>query len=827
MVSTPQRLGDFEIVREIGRGGMGVVYEAVQLSLNRRVALKVLSGGLGFTERAVQRFHLEAAAAAKLHHTNIVPVYATGEAGGVHFYAMELIEGCSLDMVIRQTRGKLSDETTTVPPADLAVTGPYVPEVSIPMPAVAVDGVAAGSSVDRFDRSATMIADVADALQHAHELGVTHRDIKPSNLLLSNDGRLSVTDFGLARVLEQPGMTVTGEFIGTPAYMSPEQVTAGRVPIDHRTDIYSLGATLYELLTLRPQFSADGRDKLLAMVVHEEPVPPRSLDPKVPRDLETICLKCLEKDPERRYQTAKDLADDLRCYVNRFAISAKRAGPLTRVKKWVKRNPLGATAAMAVLLAVGVAAVVAYRSQRADAERLVERRREATDRAILAAMSGQFSEADAALLEAERLGADLAERRFVAGIVSHYRGDAETARRLLLEACGERPDWVAPRAFLAVVCDYLSDWDGEAANGNAALELTPVTAEDYLFRGYMIGLSNYRRGLPDVEEAWSRRRSVLAQFIRAEVLSGLADDTGGVEDADAAREAFRGARAFTGDAPMVSVGSLYFYAIGCNNCRLHGQEDEAKNWLAEGEADFRVAGTEACRNHPASLEIRSTFLQLRDGSAQALDTENREAGRRSVQSLQCRSYLASLLRQRKTDEALEYLKSFPETGSLDLTFFRVVFLLDGHLEAAREECRRAVRSARSSDDREPLVLALSLVGLEQEAREQAQIRARTPPISRAWDDLQTFQCRVFAHAYGGVSMDVEAAACGSRWKQHFANKILGYAALARGDRAGALQWFKADEHIPITFGDRLWKQAVRARVLADDTVWPPWLAAKK
>ncbi len=820
------RLGEFEIVRELGRGGMGVVYEAVQTSLGRRVALKVLAAGLGLTPKAVDRFRREATAAAKLHHTNIVPVYATGEADGVHFYAMELIDGPSLDHVIRQARRPTADAPTE-PPADLAATGPFVPTAPAPTPPVSGGSAVSSPSTDRFDRAAVMIAAVADALHHAHEQGVTHRDVKPSNLLLSSDGRLSVTDFGVARMLEQPGMTVTGEFVGTPSYMSPEQISAGLVPVDHRTDIYSLGATLYELLTLRPPFEADGRDKLLALVAQKEPPPPRSVDPRVPRDLETICLKCLEKDPARRYQTAKELAEDLRRYVNRFAIQARRAGPLTRLKKWVKRNPAVAAAGLAVLLALAVAGGVGYRSQRAEAERLVERRREATDRAILAAMSSQLAEADAALLEAERLGAGLAERRFVAGIVSHYRGDSDAAKRLLREACGERPDWIAPRAFLAVVCDYTHDWAGEAENGNAALKLEPVTAEDYLFRGYMVGLSNYADGLRDIDEAWRRRRSVLAQFIRAEVLSSKADDTGSVEDAADARDAFRGARAFTGDAPLVSVGGLYFYAIGANNCRLHGREDEAKRWLAEGEADFRVAGTEACRSHPTSLEIRSTFLQMRDGSAQALDAENKEAGRRGANTVPCKTYQASLLRQKKADEALAFLQSLPDTAAPDRTYLRVVFLVDRDLERAREECRRAVRNACGSDDREPLVCALSLVGLEREAREQAEVLARTPPRERGWDGLQSFTGRMFATAYAGRPVDPEEEAGGSRWKLHFTYKALGFAALARGDRAGALKWFGADHYQPVTFGDRLWNLAVRERVIAADPVWPPWLAGKR
>jgi serine/threonine protein kinase len=279
---TGARLGDFEVVREVGRGGMGVVYEARQLSLNRKVALKVLSGGLGLTQQAVQRFRREAEAAAKLHHTNIVPVYATGEQDGTHFYAMELIEGPSLDHVVKQLRGGQDGDAHTETPPDGALTGPYVSADTPPQPPGS--GSDTRPSAERFDRAAAMIADVAEALQHAHQQGVTHRDVKPSNLLLSAGGRLSVTDFGLARMLEQPGMTVTGEFVGTPAYMSPEQVTAGRIPVDHRTDIYSLGATLYELLALRPPFRADGRDKLLTMVVQKEPPAPRSIDPKVPRD---------------------------------------------------------------------------------------------------------------------------------------------------------------------------------------------------------------------------------------------------------------------------------------------------------------------------------------------------------------------------------------------------------------------------------------------------------------------------------------------------------------------------------------------------------------
>src|SRR5439155_7866541 len=226
-----------------------------------------------------------------------------------------------------------------------------------------------------FDTVARIIAEVADALEYAHQQGVIHRDIKPSNLLLSSAGRLSINDFGLARMLEQPGMTMSGEFVGTPAYMSPEQITAGRTPLDHRTDIYSLGATLYELLTLQPPFTGRQRDQVLAQIVQKEPKAPRKLNKKVPVDLETICLKALEKDPDRRYQTAGAMAEDLRRYVNRFAISARRAGPVQRLVKWVKRRPAVAASLGCVLLAVCAALLFGYQAHRAEQQRAEEEER--------------------------------------------------------------------------------------------------------------------------------------------------------------------------------------------------------------------------------------------------------------------------------------------------------------------------------------------------------------------------------------------------------------------------------------------------------------------
>jgi serine/threonine protein kinase len=555
------RLGDFEIVRELGRGGMGVVYEARQLSLQRPVALKVLSSGLGLTARSVQRFHREAAAAARLHHTNIVAVYTTGEQDGTYFYAMELIAGPSLDHVLRQLRQEKQEpsangsaeprpspnlaSTAAQPAAPADATGPYGESAAPPArdgsgepsyTAVGLSSSSLSSGSGYFDNVARLVAEVADALDYAHQQGVVHRDIKPSNLLLSPAGRLSVNDFGLARVLEQPGMTMTGEFVGTPMYMSPEQITAGRAPLDHRTDIYSLGATLYELLTLQPPFQGRQRDQVIAQILHKEPKAPRRVNPRVPVDLETICLKALEKDPDRRYQSARALAEDLRRFLQRFAISARRVGPLGRAVKWARRRPaLAATLAAALVLALA-AIFLAYLNYRTEQQRLAdqhqqeerlltEKRQHALERALLVAMSGDLQAAEKAIQEAERLGVSTGQVRLLRGEVAYYRGRVDEAIQHLQQAVKLLPeaDSAGARGLLIVALVYSCRQD-EAAEQLRELEsIQPVSMEDALFKGAAIGQWDPERGLAILDEVVKQHpSSAIARLFRADALSNLA-----------------------------------------------------------------------------------------------------------------------------------------------------------------------------------------------------------------------------------------------------------------------------------------------------------------
>ena len=361
-------LGDFRLLREIGRGGMGVVYEAEQISLRRRVALKVLPFAAALDARQLQRFKNEALAAAHLRHENIVPVYMVGEERGVHYYAMQFVEGRSLAAVITELRGeqcrmtndecRKNDETLmTKADSGAGVRNSGLGEIAVGLRHSTFDIL---SSLDIrhsffFRAVAQLGLQAALALDHAHGLGVVHRDVKPANLLLDTRGQLWVTDFGLAQMAGDAGLTATGEMLGTLRYASPEQVLARQGVVDQRSDVYSLGATLYELLTLRPIFEGRDRNELLRQIADEEPRRPRTLLPSVPRELETVVLKALRKEPSERYPTARALADDLQRFLDNRPVLARRPTAAERLRKLARRHPtlVGAGAVVLVLLTAG------------------------------------------------------------------------------------------------------------------------------------------------------------------------------------------------------------------------------------------------------------------------------------------------------------------------------------------------------------------------------------------------------------------------------------------------------------------------------------------
>jgi serine/threonine protein kinase/dienelactone hydrolase len=359
------QLGDFRLERRLGSGGMGVVYQALQISLNRHVALKVLPSILGQDASTIERFHREARAAAKLCHPGIVRIYAEGIENAVCYFAMELIEGRPLDQLIAEMRAARSSQTERNRPGPGETddtTGPGQPETDWGL-APEFSNVLTGCAPGReyFDTVARLISEAADALQYAHDRQIIHRDVKPSNLMLSRDGRLVLMDFGIARICQEQGMTLTGSFVGTPRYMSPEQVSGSFRSGGRRCDIYSLGATLYELLTLEPLFDGQGREQVLVQIVSKDPVRPRQIDRRIPVDLETVCCKAIEKDPAQRYASAGEFAEDLRRYLDGRVIEARPPGVAGRVVKLVRRRKVVTALTAGIVLALTFAGSIAWK----------------------------------------------------------------------------------------------------------------------------------------------------------------------------------------------------------------------------------------------------------------------------------------------------------------------------------------------------------------------------------------------------------------------------------------------------------------------------------
>ena len=313
--------GDYELLEQIGRGGQGVVFRARQKSLNRTVALKVISLGQWASEAHVKRFRREAEAAARLEHPCIVPIYEVGERDGSCYFSMKFVEGGQLDEVIRRE----------------------------PMPP---------------RRAAELIAKVARTVHYAHEHGILHRDIKPGNILLDAKGEPHLTDFGLARLVESEStVTRTLEVLGTPSYMAPEQAEGENEAVSSATDVYGIGAVLYQLLTGQPPFAGGTTYETIKLLLDTEPRPPRLLNPKIDRDLSTICLKCLEKDPQRRYSSALALAEDSERWLKHEPIQARHTGIFARGQKWVLRNPTSALLVASLFALAAAAGWIVWKSE--------------------------------------------------------------------------------------------------------------------------------------------------------------------------------------------------------------------------------------------------------------------------------------------------------------------------------------------------------------------------------------------------------------------------------------------------------------------------------
>jgi WD40 repeat protein len=441
--------GDYELLEEIARGGMGVVYKARQVSLNRIVAVKMILAGQFASPEDVQRFHREAEAAANLDHPNIVPIYEVGEHEGQHYFSMKLIEGGSLAQ-------RLS-----------------------------ADEWYASKTEQR--KAAELLTTVARAVHHAHQRGVLHRDLKPGNILIDPQGTPYVTDFGLAKRVEADArQTRTGAIVGTPSYMAPEQARSEKVP-STAVDVYSLGAVLYEMLTGRPPFKAETPLDTVLQVLDREPEPPQKVNPQIDRDLDTICLKCLEKDSGKRYGSAEAVAEELERWLNGEPILARPIGRMERTWRWCRRNPavasLLAAVAATVLLGTAISCIFAIQAN-ANAKRADEKATEAETNAALATENAQRADQKAGEAENNARLARTNEQQAL-----RQKHDAEQQR--------DRADWLLYAQQIALA---QSEWEG--SNLDRAREILNGCRRD--FRGWehahLLYLLNRKRRVLDEQQ---------------------------------------------------------------------------------------------------------------------------------------------------------------------------------------------------------------------------------------------------------------------------------------------------------------------------------------
>ena len=871
-----QRLGDFEIVREIGRGGMGIVYEARQLSLNRKVALKILSNGLGLSAKAVVRFRREAEAAAKLHHTNIVPIYATGEEDGTHFYAMELIEGPSLseclkalrqpgteatrhpgsepeaqsepEALARDTKTKRSSDeeeprasaraavsepagsetTTTTLPQNLIGTFtdalPVAGQIRPTNTSVGESSSMLTTSGGYFDTIACMIAEVADALDYAHDQGVIHRDIKPSNMLVSPNGKLSINDFGLARMLEQSGMTMTGEFMGSPLYMSPEQITAGRTPLDHRTDIYSLGATLYELLTLQAPFPGERRDQILAQIIHKEPKPPRKLNKKVPVDLETICLKALEKDPDRRYQTAGQMAEDLRRFVNRYAISAKRAGLLGRTIKWVRRRPAVAVLLVCVLLVAAVAGHLGYRSRQTAEQARIATGQRALDQALVEALSGHYDQVEQWLEQAEVARVNPGRIRVLRALAAIEQYDTETALHELQLAIQQMPNSLGAHALLMRTYIEAGQWNEARRQSNLLENLSPETPEDYLYGGWATWAGRGRQWL---EKLAVEHPTPAVHYVMGMHRQWDLEDSYNVADIEKTLASTGAAKTQMPDNvravwfdTMAHLTAADIYDLQGNTVLYEHHLDQARRGVQHIlERRPEIGDSYATSACVAVFEQRweDAVTDIRKGIA-------------------CPAFFPGmrtplvfcLYRLGRYEEALRELEAMPDGLKLGAWCRDRVFItaeVEGP-DVAEAGWQQWLKEHSDMPDWSALkhYSVYCFLGRRQDA-----VR-----LSRAaWEGIDqpppagSFEDKSRQYACGELSDEKLLAAADTRPTKMEAHRIIGLAHLADGDRRGAIEHFTAVEAMGRFGLARVdWPYLLLHRLRQDPT-WPPWIPVKE
>jgi hypothetical protein len=811
------RLDDFEILGELGRGGMGVVYRARQVSLGREVALKVLPGWARYGPVAVRRFQVEAQAAARLHHTNIVPVYAQGEHGGHCYYAMELVRGVSLDRAIHSQ-----------------------PELLGP-------GRAPWARAD-YQRLAGLVAEVADALECGHRHGVIHRDVKPHNLLLGTDRRLRLTDFGLARLTDQPHLTLSGEVMGTPAYLSPEQVRGDGARIDHRTDVYSLGVTLYELLTRRKPFDGETREQIVTGICAAEPVAPRGVDRRIPAELEAICLRAMEKQPRRRYASAGQLAEDLRRFAEGRPILTRRRSRLEKAGRWMRRHK-SLTVAGVATAAVGLLVAALAWSTEAARERQAERLlRDAY--AQLAYFDYRAPELVREDLErAAALGADPDELLVARALACLGATDQAGAIRHLEAALQREP---AEQRVL-----YLLAWAQHRDREYAAARVTfaeaerqgaPVSADAWFFRGLAIHFDQPATAIESYRQANALRAREHAFYPQAVLHLARARNQQmyATRSLDAFAEAEASLRQLV-EQQQYGAYPHYLLAIAHRLAAeiYSGSEGTRDDTLVSEHYAEALAwarrGQEVEPDNDRPLTAEAECLESMGLYAEAIEARTRAIGTATKQRAECEGYHYRWRLHYWTggfeaalQDVARHAECIPESRCYAHVYPALLLAELGRMPEALGQARAL---ADEAPDSAQAVLwsatCLRLLGRAEEAEALLAERAdtvdcdvdRVPPQSRAWVRALYEHCRAGG---GPAELEALARAADSPWKlwgeAHFHAAALK---LAEGDRPAALAGFRRarrsfDSELRYTFHGQL--IAIRMR---QDPDWPAWIPARE
>jgi tetratricopeptide (TPR) repeat protein/tRNA A-37 threonylcarbamoyl transferase component Bud32 len=779
-------IAGYEILAELGRGGMGVVYKARQVSLNRLVALKMILSGMHASDRDMSRFLIEAKAVAAMQHPNIVRIYEISQHDGRPYFTLEYLDGGTLS-------GRLHEG---------------------PLPA---------------QEAARIMQQLAEGMAYAHEKGIIHRDIKPANVLFAADGTPKIADFGLAKNVSgdtdpnnESGLTATGAAMGTPSYMPPEQARGDKTQIGPLADVYSLGATLYAMLTGRPPFQGASVVDTLAMVTSQEAVRPSLLAPRLPKDLETICLKCLQKEPANRYRSAQDLAADLGRYLAGEPIVARPVGLLVKGAKWAKRKKAVLLACMAV--AVVAACIIGYQAYVAEVERqtvarkhLAEQQQNAIDKAQLSTMSGDFDQARESLDEAEGLGVSTAQIHMLRGQIGMNTDKVQEAIDNFKQAVALLPESVSARALLALGYLEAGEWNLHREILAQALALELKTSEDYMFLGMAQAPYHPEKGVKLLEAAIRKRASVIARLAHAGAVIQLARDRGDVEMAEQAAHEADLVKYLLSDNPLALRYAIQARTVAIYGYQLAGQQNKRDTAITLARKD-----AEALKRMPHyayGLFTRWQFLRSLD--EQDVLLEELEKDKPGITTEQC---VLTLYRRGKLDNAHAAAARFSDLGTL----YALLLLCEtpDRKTEVMKLYRKAAEDPRTS--KWELVgnqLALLLLGQHEESRKicKGYVDQRiTSPVKNA--EMQ----RALGFLSGSLSAEDYLKAAGdSRVDQTNVHFFVGLTHLAHGNRQEAREHFrKAVQTGGFEYDHYELCWALLGR-MEQDPRWPLWIPIKK